>query len=418
MYNFSMAFSKKLMLLIGAGLVVATTSMVDLREVSSAPATTYGVSYYISPPLVQNSYVTTGATSETFDSGTSGSSCAGVRAVGTVSGTCLFSNTFLYGGATTQSSAPTFGGSSSIYATGGGGNPSMTFQFTGARRYLGFWWSAGSASNTVKFFSGADLVLSLTTADLMTILGAAPTSNANFGTTGSVTAVDGAQYTKHHYFGHPRGHTQASPTVRSSVTSNEPFTYLHVFTTGGLTFDSVELSGGGFEFDNFVVSDTAQTPSSNLVQVGNITGTVPASANVVTFDPNGGTGTMMNQVASNTEALSSNTFTRQGFTFGGWSAGQPSGGTAYSDGATYNFASNITMYAIWIPTSTTTTAPSPTTTTTPPTATTTTPAPAVESSDSDDLPMTGSGLNALALLGAMLVLLGAMRLAGRTRVHP
>lgn len=406
------------MLAFGAGLVVATASMVDLRQASSAPATTYGVSYYISPPLVQNSYVTTGASTETFNSGTSGASCAGATAVGTLTGTCSFSNNFLYGGATTLTSTATFGGSSSIYATGGGGSPSMTFQFTGARRYLGFWWSAGSASNTVKFFSGADLVLSLTTADLMTILGAAPTSNANFGTTGSVTAVDGAQYTKHHYFGHPRGHTQASPTVRSSVTPNEPFTYLHVFTTGGLTFDSVELSGGGFEFDNLVVSDTAQTPPSNLVQVGNITGAVPASANVVTFDPNGGTGTMMNQVASNPEALSSNTFTRQGFTFGGWSAGQPSGGTAYSDGATYNFASNITMYAVWIPTSITTTAPSPTTTITPPTATTTTtPAPAVDNSDSDDLPMAGSGLNALALLGAMLLMLGALRLGGRGRTH-
>ena len=137
--------------------------------VSSASADVYGVSYYMAPPLVQNSYVTTGAVLETFDSGSNSVSCNGTVPIGVISGNCTFSSGFSFGGATTQSSSPVAGGTSTMYATGGGGSPTITFTFNGARRYLGFWWSAGSPTNTVKFFNGTDEVLSLTTADLMTL---------------------------------------------------------------------------------------------------------------------------------------------------------------------------------------------------------------------------------------------------------
>lgn len=333
-------------LVMGAVAVVASAPVI-LGTESPVAATGYGASYYISPPLVQNSYVTTGAVLETFDSGTSGTSCAGTVAIGVISGTCSFSNAFQYGGATTQSASPTAGGTSTIYATGGGGSPTITFTLNGARRYLGFWWSAGSPTNTVKFFNGADEVLTLTTADLMTLLGS---SLGTFGTTGSVTAVDGSTYLKHQYFGHPRGHTQASPTARSSVTNNEPFTYLHVFTSGGLTFNKVEFSGGGFEFDNLVVSDVAQTPASNLVNVGSINGVMPTSARTVTFNPGDGTGTMMNQVASAPEALTPNSFTRAGYTFNGWHTTQSgTGGVSYADMANFGFGTDLDLYAQWAP---------------------------------------------------------------------
>ena len=66
----------------------------------------------------------------------------------------------------------------------------------------------------------------------------------------------------------------------------------------------------------------------------------------VTFDPNGGTGTMANQVANVPTALTANTFTRAGFTFAGW--GTASGGpVVYADGATYSFAADVTLYAQW-----------------------------------------------------------------------
>ena len=330
-------------------LLVATFALsASVLALSYSPvsADVYGVSYYIAPPLVQNSYVTTGALLENFDSSASGS-CNGVRAVGTISGTCSFSNTFAYGGATTQSSNPTAGGTSSNYATGGSGSPTMTFTLNGPQRYLGFWWSAGSDQNTVKFFSGTDEVLTLTTADLMTLLGSAP--SGSFGNTGSVTAVNGSTYVKHRYFGHPRGHTQVAPTSASTVTSNEPFTYLHVFTSGGLTFDKVTLSGGGFEFDNFVVSNVAQTPAQNLVRVNSIAGILPATAKVVTYNSNTGTGLMDNQVASASESLSLNSFSKAGHNFLGWSTSQTGSVNDYDDGVTYDFSADITLYARWSP---------------------------------------------------------------------
>jgi uncharacterized repeat protein (TIGR02543 family)/LPXTG-motif cell wall-anchored protein len=317
--------------------IIATSS-------TAVSANTYGVSYFISPPLVQNSYVTNGAILENFDTGMSGASCETNRPIGTITGTCSYSNGFQYGGATSETSNPIFGGTSSIYATGGGGSPSMTFALKGPQRYLGFWWSAGSASNTVKFFSGSDEVLSLTTADLMTLLGTAPSS---FGSTGSITAVDGSTHVKHRYFGHPRGHAKTAPTANSSVTPNEPFTYLHVFTSGGLTFDKVQLSGGGFEFDNFVVSNVAQTPPTNLIRVGSITGTLPSTAKVVTFHSNGGTGSMDNQVASLNQALSLNTFSKLGHTFLGWSTSQTGAVNEYDNQAPYDFTADTTLYARW-----------------------------------------------------------------------
>lgn len=77
--------------------------------------------------------------------------------------------------------------------------------------------------------------------------------------------------------------------------------------------------------------------------------TTPTSYSV-TFDPNGGSGTMSTQSTNATTALSGNTFTRAGYTFGGWATSQSNasaGTVAYADGANYDFLSATTLYAIW-----------------------------------------------------------------------
>ena len=66
----------------------------------------------------------------------------------------------------------------------------------------------------------------------------------------------------------------------------------------------------------------------------------------VTFLANSGSGSMSAQAGIAPAALTSNTFTRSGFTFAGWSL--TSGGTvAYADGASYDFSANLTLYALW-----------------------------------------------------------------------
>ena len=72
-----------------------------------------------------------------------------------------------------------------------------------------------------------------------------------------------------------------------------------------------------------------------------------ASAATVTFDGNGGSGSMAPQSAVVPTPLATNTFTRTGFTFAGWNTAANGSGTAYADGASYPFSVSATLYAQW-----------------------------------------------------------------------
>ena len=69
----------------------------------------------------------------------------------------------------------------------------------------------------------------------------------------------------------------------------------------------------------------------------------------VTFDPNGGSGTMVPQTFTEGVAqnLTPNTFTREGFTFIGWNTAADGSGTSFADGASVTASSNATLYAQW-----------------------------------------------------------------------
>ena len=83
----------------------------------------------------------------------------------------------------------------------------------------------------------------------------------------------------------------------------------------------------------------------------NATFTASWTANTykVTFDKNGGSGTMSQQSFSygTAQALTANAFTRTGYTFAGW-ATSASGAKAYNDKASYSIGTaNVTLYAVW-----------------------------------------------------------------------
>ena len=84
---------------------------------------------------------------------------------------------------------------------------------------------------------------------------------------------------------------------------------------------------------------------SNGTSNYNITFTI---APVVTFKANGGSGSDKTQtVTYNTNtALSSNTFTRTGYTFAGW-ATSADGSVLYADGASVKLTAHTTLYAKW-----------------------------------------------------------------------
>lgn len=75
--------------------------------------------------------------------------------------------------------------------------------------------------------------------------------------------------------------------------------------------------------------------------------TVSASSATVTFDANGGSGSMAAQTGGSTAALTANSFTRTGYAFSGWNTAANGSGTGYSNGASFAFSSSATLYAQW-----------------------------------------------------------------------
>jgi len=118
-----------------------------------------------------------------------------------------------------------------------------------------------------------------------------------------------------------------------------------------------EFTKEGFAFDGWATTSNGDKAYSNG-------GVYTFGANVtlyarwvptftVTFNANGGTGTMAKQTANVATALTANAFTRSGYVFDGW-ATSPTGIRAYAAGASYPFTSTATLYARWVPTFTVT----------------------------------------------------------------
>jgi len=100
--------------------------------------------------------------------------------------------------------------------------------------------------------------------------------------------------------------------------------------------ESVEVSGNEYSF---------RMPARDV----NVTATFKPSKFCITFDANGGIGTMEPQTFNVGEAqkLSGNTFRRLGYTFAGWNTQADGSGTAYANGETVTLTENITLYAQW-----------------------------------------------------------------------
>ena len=109
---------------------------------------------------------------------------------------------------------------------------------------------------------------------------------------------------------------------------------------------------------------------------GSQSAAIAADPFTVTFDPNGGSGSMADQVSAVPAALNANIFTRSGYTFINWNTAADGSGTAYDDGALYPFASSAKLYAQWqaiAPAPDPSTTPTPTPSTSPSTSPTPTP---------------------------------------------
>lgn len=119
----------------------------------------------------------------------------------------------------------------------------------------------------------------------------------------------------------------------------------YVPTRTGYVFQGWSLTSSGSiayaSNANFDFSSATNTPLYAIWAV--------APNQTVTFNANDGSGSpaTSTQTRNTSGALTSNTFTRTGFTFAGWTANQNGTGTSYSNGATYAFTSSTTLYAKW-----------------------------------------------------------------------
>ena len=118
----------------------------------------------------------------------------------------------------------------------------------------------------------------------------------------------------------------------------------NTFTYSGYTFTgwNTEAGGGGTHY----ADEAIYAFSADVTLYAQWAG-LPPSSHTVTFNSNGGTGSMTPQVASTPTALTTNSFTREGYTFEGWDTVQGGGGDHYDDGAIYGFSANVTLYAQW-----------------------------------------------------------------------
>ncbi len=129
-------------------------------------------------------------------------------------------------------------------------------------------------------------------------------------------------------------------TMANQTSSKQALLTANAFTRPGYVFDGWSLSPtGGLRFGD-------GTGYEFLASITVYARWAPAAQSTVTFNANGGTGTMANQSTNVATALTANAFTRSGYVFDGW-ATTSNGSNAYANGASFPFTANATLYARW-----------------------------------------------------------------------
>lgn len=142
-----------------------------------------------------------------------------------------------------------------------------------------------------------------------------------------------------------------------SISSRSPYSYAELRLNGtaiakGTSSDklaspyNVDVKAGDiFEID-FYSEEDFMPPCAMTLK--NIRCTDPVSSDVtVTFDANGGEGTMAAQTLTEGKGtLTANAFTKEGFRFAGWAL-SAAGEKVYDDGAAVELTADTTLYALW-----------------------------------------------------------------------
>jgi hypothetical protein len=185
-------------------------------------------------------------------------------------------------------------GDGTYLAIGEGGQVGL--RFSEDKNYFGFAWCAGDIGNQIQVYHDAELLLTYTTANVIDFL---PNSNK------VITAIDASTHLSSEYYG---------KFYSKTTNSNEPYAYLHIYSTGNIVFNRLVFSqatpgsgAGTFENDNHsVVSGTLTTLPGTWTTVYEATAGTAASDQTICYgySPSGLTltgsvGTIQWQVSTN-----------------------------------------------------------------------------------------------------------------------
>jgi uncharacterized repeat protein (TIGR02543 family) len=322
--------------------VALVSAILAIGSVSpAAQATSTGtMALYFSAPFVTGSHVTASANTENFN-GSASCPTSTSWYTATHSGCAISTGA----GTSTGNSEQELGAAYSNFAYNIGNS---VYTFTDSVKYVGVWWMMGSDGNGIQFRDASDnLVATLNVNEVVSVLGLNGSTMTDSDTS-TLETVDGRTHFRKHYYRGPGVYTGtvASPFFNyqdGQTHANQPWVYLNLFVSGNLAIKKVTFTGANFEADNITVSTVEATPRGDMVFVKGLAG------KSVQFLPgaSGVTGTTPLQGSNTATNLSSNGFNRSGYKFTGWNTRQDGAGTPYAAGASYSFASDLTLYAQW-----------------------------------------------------------------------
>ena len=138
--------------------------------------------------------------------------------------------------------------------------------------------------------------------------------------------------------------------------SDEPETVTQTFTEGvsaaltANTFTREDYAFKGWALESDATSATWADGASYTATEDVTLNAVWQKGYTITFNANGGTGTMASQffLPETAQALSANAFKRIGYRFSGWALTDSAESAAYSNKASYTATENKTLYAVWV----------------------------------------------------------------------
>lgn len=129
----------------------------------------------------------------------------------------------------------------------------------------------------------------------------------------------------------------------------ETKTYQYTQSGSSVTAHEIPIAPAKLHNADGTYTGTAGSKAGDTYVYANGKWALKGNEITITFDPNGGAGSMepmsVNPGVGN--KLTGNTFTRENYTFTGWNTAADGTGTAYADEATVSFDADTTLYAQW-----------------------------------------------------------------------